>query len=281
MSKKLPRTALTELSFSSLNSLLLFVSRDPLAGRAPGPRPSPAPVGRLWLTERAGWQNGCRVCRSAGSSPPPRRHWRSRLASAALRQHQVHDDGSDAAGADGVLHQHVDPRRQHLEHVRVVGDTKPKTQEVATIRVSRRSKPWLMMMRPPAMAIMENMMTMAPPSRGWDGGEEASHNREEPQQHQDDGDELAHVARGHPGHLDDAVVLGEGGERQEPSAEAITDTRPSASTPPESRFWNSGPWICRWETMAVAVMSPPPPARSTDRWCRPARRRADRRKNRT
>ena len=45
-----------------------------------------------------------------------------------MRQHQIHDDGGDAAGADGILHQHVDTRRQHLEDVRVIGDTKPKTQ---------------------------------------------------------------------------------------------------------------------------------------------------------
>ncbi|VTR30784.1 Uncharacterised protein [Serratia fonticola] len=64
-------------------------------------------------------------------------------------------------------------------------------------------------MRIPAMAIMENISVIAPPSTGaGDSGKEAANDGEQPQHHQDHGDIFADMTRGDTGHLDHAVILG-------------------------------------------------------------------------
>ena len=132
-----------------------------------------------------------------------------------MRQHQIHDDGGNAAGADGVFHQHVDARRQHLEDVRVIGDAEPQPQRGGDYQGLA-----------PIEAVTNDDATTGDGDHGehddhgpthhrrWYGGEEAPYYGEEPQQHQHDGDKLAHMTGCHPGHLDHPVVLGKGGQRQ-------------------------------------------------------------------
>jgi hypothetical protein len=80
--------------------------------------------------------------------------------------------------------------------------------------------------------MVPNMTMVAPPARVQVSAAPGCHRREQAEQRQHGGDEETDMTAGHPGQLDDAVVLGEGGHGKVEKTAASMELAPSASTPP-------------------------------------------------